>query len=46
MMASELSPIKQLWTSGFPIAMVFGLGAIGALMVPLTFRVGRRRGKW
>jgi hypothetical protein len=46
MVASELSPIKALWTSGFPIAMVFGLGAIGAVTVPLTFKVGRRRGKW
>jgi hypothetical protein len=46
MVASELSPIKALWTSGFPIAMVFGLGAIGALTVPLTLKFGRRRGRW
>ena len=46
MVPSELSPIKALWTSGFPIAMVFGLGALGAVAAPLGLRVGRRRGKW
>jgi hypothetical protein len=46
MVSSSLSPAERLWTSGFPIALVFGLGAIGAAFVPLTYRLGRRRGRW
>jgi hypothetical protein len=46
MVSSNLDPATALWTSGFPIAMIFGLGALGALFVPLTYRLGRRRGRW
>jgi hypothetical protein len=46
LVSSALSPIQALLTSGFPLALVFGLGAIGAVFVPLTYRVGRRRGRW
>jgi len=35
-----------LWTAGFPAALLFGLGFLGTLSVPLTFRLGRKRGKW
>jgi hypothetical protein len=46
MVPSALSPVAVLWTSGFPIALIFGLGAMGAVFVPLTYRMGRRRGRW
>jgi hypothetical protein len=35
-----------LWTGGVLILLVLGLGLFGALGVPLTYLVGRRRGKW
>jgi hypothetical protein len=46
MISSALGLVPALWTSGFPIALIFGLGAMGAVFVPLTYRAGRRRGRW
>jgi hypothetical protein len=46
MVSSSISAAERLWTSGFPIALVLGLGAVGAVFVPLTYRLGRRRRRW
>jgi hypothetical protein len=46
MVSSALNPAGLLWTSGFPVVLLFCLGALGALSVPLTFRLGRKRGRW
>ncbi len=46
MVSSILRPAELLWTSGFPVALLFGLAALGVMSVPLTYRLGRRRGKW
>ena len=46
MISSVLHPAGLLWTAGFPVVLLFVLGAVGALGVPLTFRFGRRRGRW
>jgi hypothetical protein len=46
MISSVLHPAGLLWTSGFPIVLLFCLGVLGALTVPLTFRLGRKRGRW
>ncbi len=46
MVSSVLHPAGLLWTSGFPVVLLFVLGALGALSVPLTFRLGRKRGRW
>jgi hypothetical protein len=35
-----------LWTGGILVLLILGLGLLGALSVPLTYLVGRRRGKW
>ena len=46
MVSSVLHPAGLLWTAGFPVVLLFVLGAFGALSVPLTFRLGRKRGRW
>ena len=46
MVSSVLHPAGLLWTAGFPVVLLFVLGALGALSVPLTFRLGRKRGRW
>jgi len=46
MLSSLLAPAKALWTAGFPALLVFGLGMFGLLAVPLTYRLGRKRGRW
>jgi hypothetical protein len=35
-----------LWTGGILILLILGLGLLGALSIPLTYLVGRQRGKW
>jgi hypothetical protein len=35
-----------LWTGGVLILVILGLGLLGVLSVPLTYIVGRKRGKW
>ncbi|HXR53423.1 MAG TPA: hypothetical protein VN793_00105 [Acidimicrobiales bacterium] len=46
MVSSLIDPARVLWTAGFPAALLFGLGFLGTLTVPLTFRLGRKRGRW
>jgi len=46
MLSSLLAPAKALWTAGFPALLVFGLGMFGLLVVPATYRLGRKRGRW
>jgi hypothetical protein len=46
LISSVLHPAGLLWTSGFPIVLLFCLAALGALGVPLIFRMGRRQGRW
>jgi hypothetical protein len=46
MVSNLLRSAQLLWTSGFPVGLLFGLAALGALSVPMTYRLGRRRGRW